>query len=346
MRCQFCNNEIADDSIFCPECGKKQEAKRYICPNCGTPAEEGELFCSECGARIAEEPVPEPIPEEPVREELIPETPKPEKKRNMVPIIAAGAVVLIALALMVRFLFLDKDEPQAGDTAEIVQDADDSEEADELDPSAADYNLEETDELKLQGLVKSSDYGEKMLSWEQGLSFYGRNDSGEEVLLEDVKSAYIAAGGLPEGLLENIGANQSVDMKGRLYISGDKLYMEPYEIQSDGKDLIEEAENQSVLDADYILPESSSRVLTQADIQGLTLQEINYAKNEIYARHGRRFKSQELQSYFDSKSWYNGTIDPDQFGENILSDVERKNADMLSGVEFSMAPNGYQLDAN
>lgn len=101
---------------------------------------------------------------------------------------------------------------------------------------------------------------------------------------------------------------------------------------------------------EYIIEDSASRYLTDADVKGLTLQEINYAKNEIYARHGRRFKSKELQDYFDSTSWYVGKYSPEDFDQNyserMLNDFEKKNADFLSEKEFAMAPNGYQLDAN
>lgn len=110
----------------------------------------------------------------------------------------------------------------------------------------------------------------------------------------------------------------------------------------------EEPEVQSLLEQDYILPNSNATYLTQADLAGMTIQEINYAKNEIYARHGRRFKSQELTNYFTSKSWYQGTYDPDDFDANysasVLNDYEKKNAELLRQVEFSMNPNGYQLD--
>ncbi len=101
---------------------------------------------------------------------------------------------------------------------------------------------------------------------------------------------------------------------------------------------------------EYIIKDSASRYLTDADVKGLTLQEINYAKNEIYARHGRRFKSKELQDYFDSTSWYVGKYSPEDFDQNyserMLNDFEKRNADFLSEKEFSIAPNGYQLDAN
>lgn len=101
-----------------------------------------------------------------------------------------------------------------------------------------------------------------------------------------------------------------------------------------------------VIGGDYILPDSNSRYLTESDIQYLSIREINYAKNEIYARHGRRFQSQELQNYFNSKSWYRGTIEPSDFQQSVLNDYEKKNAELLSKREFSMESGGYKLDAH
>lgn len=93
----------------------------------------------------------------------------------------------------------------------------------------------------------------------------------------------------------------------------------------------------------YILPDSNSRYLTNADIAGLSLREINYAKNEIYARRGRKFDSVELQQYFGSKSWYRGVIEPGAFTNGMLNDYEIANAEFLSSIEFGMQEGGYQL---
>jgi hypothetical protein len=123
------------------------------------------------------------------------------------------------------------------------------------------------------------------------------------------------------------------------------------EIDDQGNEVTSSSDSSSddgsddLLNNDYILPDSASRELTDADVEGLTLQEINYAKNEIYARHGRKFDSQELQDYFNSKSWYSGTIDPDDFSDDMLSSVEKKNAEFLHDKELEMDPDGYQLDA-
>lgn len=96
-------------------------------------------------------------------------------------------------------------------------------------------------------------------------------------------------------------------------------------------------------DSEYIISDSNSRYLTESDISGLSLQQLNYAKNEIYARRGRKFDSVELQEYFGSKSWYRGTIEPSQFTNDMLNDYEIKNADLLSAREFAIDSGGYKL---
>ena len=80
------------------------------------------------------------------------------------------------------------------------------------------------------------------------------------------------------------------------------------------------------------------------ELNGLPLQLINYGKNEIYARHGRRFRSQELQAYFDGQSWYSGSISPDEFDENSLNEYERINAHMINDFEHQYNAEGYKLD--
>lgn len=86
-------------------------------------------------------------------------------------------------------------------------------------------------------------------------------------------------------------------------------------------------------DSSYVIEGSDTRYLTKEDIAGLSKDQLRYARNEIYARHGRRFKDQELQQYFDSKSWYQGTIDPDSFNESVLNDCERDNIDLIKKYE-------------
>ncbi|HAM30508.1 MAG TPA: hypothetical protein DCP49_03665, partial [Erysipelotrichaceae bacterium] len=94
----------------------------------------------------------------------------------------------------------------------------------------------------------------------------------------------------------------------------------------------------------YILPESNSKYITTEELASLSLQEINYAKNEIYARHGRKFNSNELQNYFDQQSWYRGSISSNDFSDQVFNEFEKANIKALEEEEYNRSPNGYLLD--
>lgn len=64
---------------------------------------------------------------------------------------------------------------------------------------------------------------------------------------------------------------------------------------------------------DYYFPESNSRYLTDEEVSRYSSSELELAKNEIYARHGRRFVTRRIADYFNGKSWYQGTVDPQEF---------------------------------
>lgn len=93
-----------------------------------------------------------------------------------------------------------------------------------------------------------------------------------------------------------------------------------------------------------ILPESATRNYTKDEVKDFSLQALCYAKNEIYARKGRKFDSVELQQYFATQEWYQGTIDPKSFDESVFNEFEKANAYMLAEVEHEKDPNGYALD--
>lgn len=80
---------------------------------------------------------------------------------------------------------------------------------------------------------------------------------------------------------------------------------------------------------DYILPESNKRLLTEEDLKELSSEQLRLARNEIFARHGRIFGSSDLQDYFESKPWYKGTKDSDQFQDSVLSEIESKNVEFI-----------------
>ena len=120
---------------------------------------------------------------------------------------------------------------------------------------------------------------------EEEYTFYGEDFYGEKVLLEDARNVYIDQSVLPEGMLDSIKSNQTIEIEGQFYFDNDKLYITPFVIWDEyGENLIEDfeksKEEDEVLNKDYILPQSASYLLTESDIEGLDIREINYAKNE------------------------------------------------------------------
>lgn len=75
--------------------------------------------------------------------------------------------------------------------------------------------------------------------------------------------------------------------------------------------------------------------IRRQSFERLNTDELWYARNEIYARHGRGFRNSELQSYFNSKPWYTrNPIDPDTFDSTVaLSTTEKQNADAIKAIE-------------
>ena len=89
----------------------------------------------------------------------------------------------------------------------------------------------------------------------------------------------------------------------------------------------------SVSDAGYIIPDSSSRYISSSELNGLSRWQCCIARNEIYARHGRMFERDDLQSYFDGCSWYTPTVAASSFNENVLNSYEKKNIQTIKAYE-------------
>lgn len=96
----------------------------------------------------------------------------------------------------------------------------------------------------------------------------------------------------------------------------------------------------------FILPESEYQYLSESDLSNLTLKGLCYAKNEIYARHGRKFKSKELQEYFSKQSWYRPLYEASEETDakmlSLMNSFELKNKDVLWSAEQKQGT--YQLD--
>ena len=146
---------------------------------------------------------------------------------------------------------------------------------------------------------------------------------------KDIKAAREAAELSDEGEVQTIAIDKDIVVNaGGTGSADEKSKMQDSQTTEDSQ-TVQNTE-------DYIFPNSSSVLLTDAEVSGISKDQLRIGRNEILARHGRRFNDQALQQYFDSKSWYSGTISPDEFDANLdsrLNDVERANIEIIKKYE-------------
>lgn len=90
----------------------------------------------------------------------------------------------------------------------------------------------------------------------------------------------------------------------------------------------EEPEESPEPEPEYLLPDSATRYITEADLQDLSWRELCLARNEIFARHGRIFNTPEIREYFEGKDWYSG-----QYSDVTLSALETANVNFIAQYE-------------
>jgi hypothetical protein len=73
-----------------------------------------------------------------------------------------------------------------------------------------------------------------------------------------------------------------------------------------------------------------NKLISEAMLRGLSLHELRLLRNEIYARHGRVFKTLWLQQYFGSQMWY----DPNEnFKDEEMTGPNKTNVETIVAYE-------------
>lgn len=102
-------------------------------------------------------------------------------------------------------------------------------------------------------------------------------------------------------------------------------------------------ENSSIVDSDYVFPNSDKELLTQDKISSLNDWQLIIAKNELFARYKLKFSNKELNSHFSSKSWY--SIDENVTATTItLNEIENTNLNLLLAEENKRSTNVLNHD--
>jgi len=72
------------------------------------------------------------------------------------------------------------------------------------------------------------------------------------------------------------------------------------------------------------------RLLTENDLRGLSKEQLRILRNTIFARHGRKFVSKDLQEYFGAKEWYRPRYDE---VTHLMNSYEIKNVEIIQKYE-------------
>ncbi len=72
------------------------------------------------------------------------------------------------------------------------------------------------------------------------------------------------------------------------------------------------------------------RPLLPADLEGFSKAALRIWRNAVYARHGRTFKSEDLQALFNEYAWYK----PDnEYTDDKLTDIDKANIKLIQEFE-------------
>ena len=349
---EYEHNDFSDinDEKVCPVCGTILDKEDTVCPVCGMEIEPSTIKNNQT------EPV---LPKEPLKKN----SSSNNRKRLICIIIGISCfltVIIILFAFRDKLFAIKENEPKAKSIEKTVDiDKNDS-------PKDTDSNITKTEEPDnvvdasvYQGYWNIKGNQDRELTIQSitdktitfSLWYYRLDAVGNiSATLDGNKADFMSdADGLTfKGTLtfENNTISVSITESERLYMPIETMKFEEkhatsWELANDYADTYNSTDNDSVNDSEYdynssdsyILPDSSSRELTIADISGLSHDQLELARNEIYARHGRKFTNPTLQNYFNSQAWYTGTIEPEDFTDDMLSDVEKSNIQFIKDHE-------------
>lgn len=94
-------------------------------------------------------------------------------------------------------------------------------------------------------------------------------------------------------------------------------------------------------------PHTRTRRLQRSEVEAKSSDEIQYAINEMFARHGAEFSRDEVRQEFERFPWYapRPNVDYDQI-ESEFSDLEKANLLLLGDVRNTMSETGSSRPAS
>jgi len=106
----------------------------------------------------------------------------------------------------------------------------------------------------------------------------------------------------------------------------------PTQAAAGGFRVAKEMESQT-MNRVWLLPDSDTYYISEADVSWMDDEELMLARNEFYARRGRKFVTKSIRDYFNRQSWYRGYIEPENFSTDLFNRYEQANVDFIVSYE-------------
>ena len=317
------------------------------CTHCGKEIEDTWVKCPYCGADIGNGNQEEDNNFRPEENNGT----KKEKKHILGKIL--GAALLIIVLLFVIGLFSDSDTEESDDKGEQALEAEQQTE----DYSSIDLEVligNSSDQLVENGFVFNQDTGRYELLGGEVYAECDQSGTANRIVItgsgDNIPSIH--------GIRTEMGINEAKELLNDKYesVEGTEGELTYYDI-SDGLSIGIQSEDDKVtelavrrltdddvedyLQQVYIFPQSDSEYLTEDQVREYDADTLRIGRNEIFARHGVTFDSEDLQSYFEGMPWYEGTIAVSDFdSDSVFNEYEKANVELIKKIEDEL--NGVQ----
>ena len=91
--------------------------------------------------------------------------------------------------------------------------------------------------------------------------------------------------------------------------------------------------NRQADDNQYLLPDADTYFITEQNISWMSDDQLILARNEFFARRGRKFSTKWIQEYFNKQKWYHGKIEEKLFNGNLFNAYETANVNFIAAYE-------------
>lgn len=307
---------------FCEECGAKLDDDAKFCEECGAQVELIEIVSTK-SFEIKENEVgneKETVNKETVNQDSVSAKNKVNKKAIIIAASVGGTLLLIAIAAMVIFFVynnINKILPKQEATT-VVEDTNEENIVEDKTEETTVANTSNNSTVHNSTTHTVIGNGNTSNSSYDDDDYDDDYDNDDDVMTWEDAPTYINfSAGLENPNVWRIG--ESYYSNG---VCNDVFFWDAGEYYNPELN-------------EYWVPYSSTVLYTEDAFEVFNKATLRVMRNEIYARHGRMFDSEDLDSYFRSLPWYNPRYTPDEFKESFLNDIEKKNIKTISKVENS-----------